>query len=414
MTITLTSCVQATQSQRESSKEVAALTTPSILPETLHSGIETYPGPDGQAMPTVTEVCLPTRREKPLSLLSRLTLDEYALVNPPVFEPLTFLPIQGSQACILAKLNDERLKTYPDNSFFDGKDYAMRTQLGADELVARQQYNETGSAGWVTLLRNGEEIYRVSTGPGGPLPIPALLGLWAYDDHWVLETAQIIQRQEGDLMIKEPVGQISQDGKLLNDLYGYEELFGFQLMAGEPFYFFTQDGMIGFAYGGQVVMAGYDEIPYYGCCSSGALNPISAENMIAFFAKRDKVWYYVEIGVYEDISIPEGVVSAFLDDVSKGDLSGAKRFWKPEVWNPGIEKMVAGWAAGRHEFSLGAVSYAGFVAPGDYRPLEADDPRVLDALVTASIDGFPGSFALEKTSSGWLISGWLEPDKLQE
>lgn len=61
---------------------------------------------------------------------------------------------------------------------------------------------------------------------------------------------------------------------------------------------------------------------------------------------------------------------------------------------------------------VGAVSYAGFVAPGDYRPLEADDPRVQNALVAASIDGVQGSFALEKTSSGWLISGWIVSDEL--
>jgi hypothetical protein len=114
------------------------------------------------------------------------------------------------------------------------------------------------------------------------------------------------------------------------------------------------------------------------------------------------------------IGTPEWVVLAFLDEVSEGDLIGAKRFWEPYAWNTGIEQLVAGWASARHEFSIGAVSYAGFVAPGDYRPLEADDPRVLGALVAASIDGFPGSFALEKTSSGWLISGWIEPDKLEE
>jgi hypothetical protein len=116
----------------------------------------------------------------------------------------------------------------------------------------------------------------------------------------------------------------------------------------------------------------------------------------------------------KDVDTPEWVVSAFLDEVSEGDLIGAKRFWEPEAWNTGIEQLVAGWAARQHEFSIGAVSYAGFVAPGDYRPLEADDPRVRNALVTASIDGFPGSFALEKTNNGWLISGWLEPDQLQE
>jgi hypothetical protein len=371
---------------------------------------------DGQTspQPAATEVSLPIQRETPLPLPPHLTIEEYALVNSPELEPLTFFPIQGSQTGALAKHYHERLKTFPDNSFFDGKDYAMRVQLGAYELVAKQQYNEAGSAGWVTVTRQGEEIYRVSTSPCGPLPIAALRGLWAYDDHWVLEITEIVQRREGNLVVIEAVSQISQDGEVLNERYGYEEMFGFQLMAGAPFYFYEQDGRIGFSYNGHAVMAGYDEIPHDGCCSAGALNPVRAMNMVAFFAQRDNIWYYVEIGVYKDVGTPDGVVTAFLRHVSEGDVSGAKRFWNPDAWNTGIQHLVAGWATGEDEFSVGAVSYAGFVAPGDYRPLEADDPRVLDALVAASIDGVQGSFALEKIGSGWLISGWIVSDEIKE
>jgi hypothetical protein len=65
-----------------------------------------------------------------------------------------------------------------------------------------------------------------------------------------------------------------------------------------------------------------------------------------------------------------------------------------------------------HEFAVGTASYAGFVAPGDYHPLKADNPRVQGALVEASIDGVQCSFALGKTSSGWLISEWIISDEL--
>ena len=398
MTIALIGCVPVPQAQSEQT-----MVDETMSVETMHADA---------VKPVDTEVSLPKQREIPLQLPPGLTVEEYTLVTPPVVEPLSFLPVQGSQEGILTKRYDERLKTFPDNSFFDGKDYAMRAQLCADELVARQQYNETGSDGWVTVIRNGEEIYRIGTGSGGPIPVAALRGLWAYADHWVLETAQIVQLREGNLIIKEEVSQISQDGELLNNLYSYKEMFGFQLMAGVPFYFFKQDDKIDFSYNGQVVIAGYDEISHYGCCSSGALNPVSAENLAAFFAQRDNVWHYVEIGVYKDVGTPERVVVAFLDHVSEGDVSGAKRFWISEVWDEGVGRLVTSWASGQHEFSVGAVSYAGFVAPGVYRPLEADDPRVQNALVVASIDGVQGSFALEKTSSGWMISGWIVSDEL--
>ena len=248
-------------------------------------------------LPTAAEVSLPTQRELPLLTPAGLTVEEYALKDQPTVEPLHFSPLQGSQAGILARHSLERRKHFLDNSFFDDKHFSMRVELSGDTLIAAEEYNQTGSDGWVAVKRSGGEIYRIDIGPGSP--INALRGLWAYDDHWVLETAYITPRREGNAVYHAGVGRISQDGELLNTYYAYDEMFGFQLMAGRPFYFFRQDGMIGFSYDGQVVQAGYDEIPHYGCCSAGAFNPLMAANMVAFFAQRNGVWYYVEIGVYK-------------------------------------------------------------------------------------------------------------------
>jgi hypothetical protein len=243
---------------------------------------------------TPTEVALPTLRDTPLQLPSGLTVEEYALEDRPSFEPLSFSPIQGSQAGVRARRELERRQSFPDNSFFDHMHFSGRASLDGAELVAYEDYNQGGSDGWVIVERNGEQIYQVSTGPGSPLT--PLQGLWAYDDHWVLETALVSRRQEGNTVYTDATGRISQDGELLNDFYDYKEMFGFQLMAGRPFYFFKQDGKIGFSYDGQVVEAGYDEIPHYSCCSAAGLNPVRAQNMVAFFAQRDSIWYYVEIG----------------------------------------------------------------------------------------------------------------------
>ncbi len=70
-------------------------------------------------------------------------------------------------------------------------------------------------------------------------------------------------------------------------------------MGGKPFYFFRRGGRIGFSYEGQEVLLGYDRVPHYECCSGAELNPVHAENMVAFFAQRDGKWYYVEIGASE-------------------------------------------------------------------------------------------------------------------
>jgi hypothetical protein len=95
-----------------------------------------------------------------------------------------------------------------------------------------------------------------------------------------------------------PSGQVILDGVSLNQRYGYQESFGFQLLRGKPFYFFRKDGKIGAAYDGQAIPLGYDSIPHYGCCSAGELNPRRSGNMLWFFAERDGAWYYVEIGDY--------------------------------------------------------------------------------------------------------------------
>jgi hypothetical protein len=246
---------------------------------------------------TATETTLVTERKAPLLVPAGLAVEEYALSGPPSFEPLSFTPLQGSMAGILARRSAWRSAAFPDNSFYDEMRFSMRADLGAHELIATQDYDPTGSDGWGIVKLNGEEIYRVNIGPGSP--VTALRGLWVYDDHWVLETVHATLHEENNIVDTQAIGQISQDGELLNTRYGYDEMFGFQLMAGRPFYFFRQNGKLGFSYDGQVVAAGYDEIPHYHCCSSGALNPVRAMNMVAFFAQRENAWYYVEIGVYE-------------------------------------------------------------------------------------------------------------------
>jgi hypothetical protein len=38
---------------------------------------------------------------------------------------------------------------------------------------------------------------------------------------------------------------------------------------------------------------------HYQCCSASALNPVQAQKMLAIFARRGEMWYYVEAGVFD-------------------------------------------------------------------------------------------------------------------
>jgi hypothetical protein len=228
---------------------------------------------------------------------SELTVAEYPLKQQPEAE-YTLLyfanSVQGDPRLIHA---GERANTYDWSAWTCPPEIQMGicATLGTDKLVASEEYNNLGQ-GHVTVKRNGKEIYKISVGQGSP--INGLRGLWVYDNHWALETANVTERTEGNTIYSDAVGQVTVDGVLLNDKYGYQEAFGFQTIHGKPFYFFKRDGKINASYDGVDVPLGYNEIPHYGCCSGATLNPSMFQNMVAFFARKGETWYYAEIGVF--------------------------------------------------------------------------------------------------------------------
>jgi hypothetical protein len=239
------------------------------------------------------------------SLPSGLSVEEYALKDAPSVEPLTFIPEQRTQDEILAKHEKERENTFPDNSFFDNYQPGRSVQMGNKKLVALETYTagtvtSSGTFQKVTVevSLDGEVIYSIPAGDVSP--ISTIRGLWVYSNHWVLEIAHVTQTISPQNEISlDSIGQIIQDGELLNERYGYEEAFGFQLMNGKLFYFIKREDQIGISYDNHEVKLGYTQIPHYLCCSAAESNPKSAQRMVAFFAQRNDKWFYVEIGVYK-------------------------------------------------------------------------------------------------------------------
>lgn len=86
--------------------------------------------------------------------------------------------------------------------------------------------------------------------------------MWEYNNHWVLENVYVtVNFDEKGNTTDNIVGQVARDGILLNKEYSYEEVFGFRLMKGKPFYFYKENGKIGISYDGQNYMLGFEEIP---------------------------------------------------------------------------------------------------------------------------------------------------------
>jgi hypothetical protein len=110
-----------------------------------------------------------------------------------------------------------------------------------------------------------------------------LRSLTSWDGHWVLEV-------DDHVII---------DGEGLGQALGYESVFGFTLLNGQPFYFFQQDDAIHLSYAGQTLPYTYKAVIHNACCEAAMFNVGANDDMVWFHALRDGMWYYVEIGVYQ-------------------------------------------------------------------------------------------------------------------
>lgn len=176
---------------------------------------------------------------------------------------------------------------YPDLPLFEGK------VLNANTVI-------DGTLATVEVKLDDTVVLSV---PAGDLTYSAAMdlarGVWVHEADWYMEMAHIDGKTEGNVISITALGEIFRSGESLSVLNGYDETFGFQVMAGKPFFFFKKDGEFGLNHGGEEVMLGFDEIAHYYCCGFSVYNPTRYENMVAFFASKDGVRYYVEAGVFE-------------------------------------------------------------------------------------------------------------------
>lgn len=219
-----------------------------------------------------------------------LQLEEHPLAGAPELVPLGFKPLQGSQEEILAKHASERTLVVSNETYSVDGNPAI-TSLGENAelkavvvMVSPGQPDQT-----VRLLRGDELLFEASAGM--PSPVVPVQALWTYDGHWALE---ILFADETTW-----AGQIFIDGELVNDKKGYDEAFGLLLLAEKPFFFYMRDGHTGYSYDGKETDLEYTEIPHYRCCAETEINPLPAQNMVAFFAAKNQDWFYVELGAFD-------------------------------------------------------------------------------------------------------------------
>lgn len=123
------------------------------------------------------------------------------------------------------------------------------------------------------------------------LPALPIRGLGSCGEHRVVEILQAVGKSQKS--------KIYQGGGLLNEARNYQEVFGFQLLGGKPFCFFQKGDQIGISNDGRAANLPFDQIPHYNCCSGLTINPVQAEDKVAFFGWAGDNWHYTELGKWE-------------------------------------------------------------------------------------------------------------------
>jgi len=219
---------------------------------------------------------------------SNLSVEEYAIISISwEGESLLFEPIEGTREAILAKHADERSKS-PTT-------YLPPVKVGSHDLNVMENYTDN----LVTVVVYRNDRLEITVDAGVISPISNFRGIWLEDDHWFMEVAHVEEDLSDPNAGFDVWGEIIKDGESLNEKFGYDEAFNFQILSGRSFYFFSKDETLGYSYDGKDILLGYSDIPHYQCCSGSAFNPLPAENMVAFYASSGEQDYYVEIGFFE-------------------------------------------------------------------------------------------------------------------
>jgi hypothetical protein len=202
--------------------------------------------------------------------------DEAVLKDIQSFHPVT-VNQKGDDFAFLA--DDHLVRCDAVEDWDLGRHAYTAPVFAGDDLVSVEEGALTGQ---FTVRRGRSKVYTISVS-GARVDNP-VKELWSWDGHWVLEVA----------------GQVVIDGQSLNKQQGYAEVFGWRLLRGQPFYFFKRAEDVRVCYAGRVLPNRYDEVIRYRCCEPAVFNIGGNEDMVWFHALRDGMWYYVEMGVYQN------------------------------------------------------------------------------------------------------------------
>ena len=164
--------------------------------------------------------------------------------------------------------------------------------LGDDLISAetlddqRKEYPVKGGVMVITpyAVKRGDDVVYTYTPSKQYAGSPPVKRLAAWEGHWILETVE----------------EVFVDGESLNEQLGVDEVFHCVTFQGQPLFFFEEDRQVSISYGGETLPISYDRVPHYWCCEPATFNVKSNEHMLWFYALKDGIWHYVEMGVYDE------------------------------------------------------------------------------------------------------------------
>jgi hypothetical protein len=202
-----------------------------------------------------------------------LTIEEYPLAAASVIEPSFDLVAIVPEKVLARREGWRQVIPRCVPGIYGCPPYVIGEHAYTVELIDVLHYN---------VREDGTLVYTISATETPPDP-GAHMALLDWQGQWVLEFNN----------------RVIIDGTSFSEQHGYDRVFNWRVVHGELFYFFEQDGRVHVSYGGETLPQTYAEVAHNLCCEPAVCNVQTYADMVAFYARKEGTWFYVEMGVYD-------------------------------------------------------------------------------------------------------------------
>ncbi len=215
-----------------------------------------------------------SRIKQTSQIVGPYTLEDYAILDPGRYGPFSLE--------FKAIIPDDVFRKRADLREIEGNGVGYPVppvKIGDHTIEVNETWDSTHPKNYAEISQDGKEIYRILI--RDPAGTSAIHGLWAWNDHWVLEV-------DDHIII---------DGQELNTQLGAQATFDWQIMNGFPFAFFIKQNLVFAWYDDKIYPLSYDQVIHNACCEPAMFNPGHNPKIVWFYAHKDNLWHYVEMSL---------------------------------------------------------------------------------------------------------------------